>query len=89
MKLAEETETEAIARLKRIEGQVGGLIRMIESGRECRDIVRQISAASHALDRTAFKILAAGLRACVAEEEQGGPPAYTQDELEKLFLQLA
>ncbi len=89
MKLAEQTATEAIARLKRIEGQVGGLIRMIEADRECRDVVRQISAASHALDRTAFKILAAGLRACVAEGEDADSPAYTEDELEKLFLQLA
>lgn len=52
MQLDESTLTDALARLRRVEGQVGGIIRMIESGRECREVVQQISAASRALDQT-------------------------------------
>ena len=76
-------------RSRRIEGQVGGLIRMVESGRECRDVVRQVSAASRALDQVGFKILACGLRACARDEQAAQRAGYTEEELEKLFLQLA
>jgi len=57
---------------------------MLESGRECREVVQQISAASRALDQTGFKILACGMRHCLRDEQAG----YSQAELEKLFLQL-
>lgn len=80
---------DVLARLRRVEGQVAGIIRMIESGRECRDVVRQISAASKALDRAGFRILASGLRHCLRDERAARKAGYTEDELEKLFLQLA
>ncbi len=91
MKLDEleaDVQADALARLRRIEGQVGGLIRMIESGRECRDVVRQISAASRAMDQVGFKLLASALRSC-ARDEQGARAKDTEQELERLFLQLA
>jgi DNA-binding FrmR family transcriptional regulator len=77
---------DVVARLRRVEGQVGGIIRMIESGRECRDVVRQISAASKALEQAGFKILASGLRQCLRDEAAARAAGYTE---EKLFLQLA
>jgi DNA-binding FrmR family transcriptional regulator len=80
---------DVVARLRRVEGQVGGIIRMVESGRECRDVVRQISAASKALEQAGFKILASGLRQCLRDEASARAAGYTEDELEKLFLQLA
>lgn len=89
MKLADDTLEDVIARLRRIEGQIGGVIRMVESERECRDVVRQISAASKALDQVGFKILASGLRLCVSDARAAKKAGYTEDELEKLFLQLS
>jgi len=89
MQLEERVVDDVLARLRRIEGQVGGLIRMVESGRECRDVVRQVSAASRALDQVGFKILACGLRVCARDEQAAERAGYTEEELEKLFLRLA
>jgi DNA-binding FrmR family transcriptional regulator len=88
MQLDEETTANVLARLRRIEGQIGGILRMVESGRGCREVVQQISAAGRALDQTGFKILASGLRQCLEDEQAAEQAGYGQAELEKLFLQL-
>ena len=88
MQLDETTTTDVLARLRRIQGQVGGLIRMIEAGRGCREVGQQISAAGRALDQTGFKVLASGLRTCLQDEPAAEQAGYSQAELEKLFLQL-
>jgi DNA-binding FrmR family transcriptional regulator len=88
MQLDEGTTSDILARLRRIQGQVGGIIRMVESGRQCHEVVQQISAAGRALDQTGFKILASGLRQCVQDEQAAEQAGYSQAELEKLFLQL-
>src|ERR1035437_9481344 len=49
-------------RLRRAQGQIGGILRMIEQGRDCKDIVTQLAAANHALDRAGFAIVARGLQ---------------------------
>lgn len=77
---------EVIKRLRRAEGQIRGVIAMIEDGRDCADVVTQLAAVSRALDRAGFKVIAAGLRECAERGETGGA---TQDQLERLFLSLA
>ena len=89
MQFDDRTVSEILARLRRVEGQVGGIIRMIEEQRECRDVVRQVSAASKALDRVGFKILATGLRECARNADSARENGYSEEELEKLFLQLS
>ncbi len=89
MKLEDRVVDDVLARLRRVEGQVGGIIRMVESGRECRDVVLQISAASRALEQAGFKILACGLRACAHDHQAAERAGYTEEELERLFLRLA
>lgn len=86
MQIEAEALTEVVKRLRRAEGQIAGVIRMIESGRECKDVVTQLAAVSRALDRAGFKIIATGLRECAAD---GRDTASAQEELEKLFLSLA
>ncbi|KUI30604.1 hypothetical protein AU196_13885 [Mycobacterium sp. IS-1742] len=76
-------------RLRRAQGQLGGVISMIEQGRECKDVVTQLAAVSRALDRAGFKIVATGLRECVAGEGADSRDPMTVAELEKLFLALA
>ena len=49
---------DVLGRLRRVEGQIGGIIRMIEEGRDCADVVTQLAAASRALDKAGFKIIA-------------------------------
>jgi DNA-binding FrmR family transcriptional regulator len=88
MQLDEGTAADVLARLRRIQGQVGGIIRMVEADRQCREVVQQISAAGRALDQTGFKILASGLRHCLQDEQAAEQAGYSQAELEKLFLQL-
>ncbi len=78
-----------LSRLRRAQGQLTGVINMIEQGRDCKDIVTQLAAVSRALDRAGFKIVATGLRHCIADNENGAQPTLTEDELEKLFLSLA
>ena len=75
----------AIHRLRRVEGQVAGVIRMLEQGRDCRDVVVQVAAASRALDKAGFAIIASGLRGCLTSPD----PERGLDELERLFLSLA
>ena len=75
-----------IRRLNRARGQIGGIVKMIEEGRDCKDIVTQLAAVSKALDRAGFAVIATGLRACIAN-----PDGETMDvaQMEKLFLSLA
>ncbi|MGY6021302.1 metal-sensitive transcriptional regulator [Streptomyces spinosirectus] len=80
-------------RLRRAQGQISGVIRMIEEGRDCEDVVTQLAAASRALDRAGFAIIATGLQQCVIDMESGRgngeDPAEMRARLEKLFLSLA
>ncbi|OBH59071.1 metal-sensitive transcriptional regulator [Mycobacterium sp. E2479] len=80
-----------LARLRRAQGQLGGVISMIEQGRSCKDVVTQLAAVSRALDRAGFKIIASGLRDCItsSEDRPAGASPPSMDELEKLFLSLA
>lgn len=76
-----------VNRLKRAQGQLAGVVRMLEEGRGCEDIVTQISAVSSALDRAGFAIVASGLRQCLIESD--GKETLQVKKLEKIFLSLA
>lgn len=83
-------ETHAIvARLHRVQGQLAGIARMIEEGQGCRDVARQLSAASKALERASAQYLVANLTACLRDEEAARAEGYTADDIQKLFVQLA
>ena len=65
-----------LKRLRRIEGQVRGLQRMVESDTYCIDILTQVSAVTRALQAVAVGLVQDHLGHCVAEAiEQGGPEA--------------
>ncbi|GAA0919185.1 metal-sensitive transcriptional regulator [Streptomyces thermoalcalitolerans] len=90
----EEADLKAVLnRLRRAQGQISGVIRMIEEGRDCEEVVTQLAAASRALDRAGFAIIATGLQKCVADIESGrtnGEDATRmRARMEKLFLSLA
>lgn len=90
MQLDPDAMGEVIKRLRRAEGQIRGVIAMLESGRDCADVVTQLAAVSRALDRAGFKIISTGLRQCVIESAEGdGKAAIDLERLEKLFLALA
>lgn len=79
---------EVVKRLNRVQGQLGGVVRMIEEGRDCAEVVTQLAAASRALDRAGFKIIATGLKQCLEQDDQAAR-RIDESALEKLFLSLA
>lgn len=85
----EDAIAAVLNRLRRAQGQLAGVISMIEQGRECKDVVTQLAAVSRALDRAGFKIVATGMRECLTGETQDGKEPMTEAELEKLFMALA
>lgn len=59
-------------RVKRIEGQVRGLLKMMDEEKECRDVISQMTAVRNAVDRTAALIVSTNLEQCIREEEKSG-----------------
>lgn len=80
---------DVVARLKRAHGQVAGIIKMIEEGRDCAEVVTQLAAVSRALDKAGFKIIATGMRQCLTAEAEGQDRRVDEAQLERLFLSLA
>lgn len=87
MQLDTDQLSSVLKRLKRAQGQIGGVIRMIEEGRDCAEIVTQLAAVSKAIDRAGFAVIAMGLRQCLTEDPSG--TTLDTSSLEKLFLSLA
>lgn len=87
MELSTDDMTPVLNRLKRAQGQLGGVIRLIEEGQDCQTVINQLAAARRALDRAGFAILSSGLQQCVTTTgEMTESDAKT---LEKLFLTLS
>lgn len=76
-----------INRIKRAQGQLAGVRRLLEEGRDCEDVVTQLAAVSKALDRAGYAIVASGLQECLAAG--GNADSVDVKKLEKLFLSLA
>jgi DNA-binding FrmR family transcriptional regulator len=80
------TSTQVVNRIKRAQGQLSGVLRMLDEGRDLQEVVNQLKAVSRALDRAGFAMIAAELRGAaskgpVSEEELAA--------LERIFLSLA
>lgn len=67
-------------RLKRIEGQIRGILRMMDEGKDCKDIITQLSASRTAIDRTIGVLVSTNLIECVRQAEENGE---SSDELVK------
>jgi DNA-binding FrmR family transcriptional regulator len=70
-----ERKADQVARLHKIEGQVRGVIRMVESDRYCIDVLTQISAVTRALQAVTVSLLDDHLRHCVADAAASDPIA--------------
>jgi len=86
MRIDEQDTGPVLNRLRRAQGQLAGVIGMIENGRDCAEVVTQLAAVSRALDRAGFKIVASGMRQCLTGD---GDSPMSEDQMEKLFLTLA
>jgi DNA-binding FrmR family transcriptional regulator len=59
-------------RVKRIEGQLRGILRMMEEGNDCKDVITQLSAARSAIDRSIGLVVSSNLVECVRKAEDQG-----------------
>jgi DNA-binding FrmR family transcriptional regulator len=89
MELPEDVVEDLRKRLRRVEGQVRGVEKMLAEGRECRDVVTQLSAATKALEQAGFKLVASGLTFCVEHPEEAAADGYAIDEVQRMFMKLA
>jgi DNA-binding FrmR family transcriptional regulator len=89
MQIPDDVTNDVRKRLRRVAGQVQAVERMIGEGRECREVVTQITAATKALEQAGFKLIAAGLTYCVEQPEEAEADGYALGEVERMFLKLA
>lgn len=80
-------------RLKRAQGQLNAVIEAVESGASCKDVVTQLAAVSHALDKAGFMLISNAMQYCIEKPDGEGTDGNGQPvsikELEKLFLTLS
>ncbi len=65
-----EHAAEVLLRLRRVEGQIRGLMQMIESGRPCEEIAQQMSAARRAMDKVFFQMMSCTLMECMDGQDK-------------------
>jgi DNA-binding FrmR family transcriptional regulator len=88
MEIPDDVIADIRRRLHRVSGQLAGIERMLDDGRECKDVVTQISAATRALEQAGFKLVAAGLTYCITHPDEAEASGYPLDAVEKMFLKL-
>jgi DNA-binding FrmR family transcriptional regulator len=89
VELPETTIADVTKRLRRVEGQVRGIQQMLAEGRDCRDVVTQLSAANKALAQAGFVLVAAGLTWCLEDPERSAAEGYELADVQKMFTKLA
>ena len=89
MELPEDVVADVRKRLRRVAGQVQGVERMLEEGRECRDVVAQLSAATKALEQAGFKLVASVLLFCLENPDEAAADGYALDGVQRMFMKLA
>ena len=86
--LSDQEQIAAISkRIKRAQGQLGAVARMLEEGRSCDEIVTQMSAVSKAVNTAAFTLISSSLKECIMEDKSNSEAVTAQ--LQKIFLSLA
>lgn len=65
----EDHQKDVVNRLRRIEGQVRGLVEMIQTGRSCEEVALQMSAARKAMDKTFYRMMACSVMEAVYESK--------------------
>ncbi|MGD0321250.1 MAG: metal-sensitive transcriptional regulator [Acidimicrobiales bacterium] len=89
VQLSEDVVEDVRKRLHRVTGQIEGVERMLDQGRECRDVISQISAATKALEQAGFRLVAAGMTYCVEHPEEAEADGYPLEAVQRMFMKLA
>lgn len=86
MHLEPEEIKAIITRLKRANGHLASVIRMLEEGAECEAAMTQLAAVNKAINRGGYALVATGMQRCL---EESGPNSVDSKKLEKIFLSMA
>lgn len=87
MDIPDETIADLTRRLRRVEGQVRGVQQMLAEGRDCGDVVTQISAATKALEQAGFLLIASGMTWCLTHPDEADDDAV--ERMQRMFMKLA
>lgn len=82
---ADPERTRILNRLKRLEGQIRGLQAMIESGKECDQVLTQVMAAKSALNQVGLHVIGHSMKRCMADEDERTRDEVVDDAIE-VFL---
>lgn len=89
MELPAEVTAEVCTRLRRVAGQVLGVERMLAEGRDCDEVVAQLSAATKALEHAGFRLATAGLTYCLEHPDKANVDGQGIEAVQKMFMKLA
>jgi len=85
MKIQPEELKAARNRLVRVQGQISGIVKMLDEGRDCTELLTQLAAANTALTRAGFTIISTGMQHCGSDAKG----VKNREALEKAFMSLA
>jgi DNA-binding FrmR family transcriptional regulator len=88
MRFPDEVSHDVTNRLRRAEGQLRGVQRLLDEGADCAAVVTQLSAAQAALDRAGLRLMAAGMRYCANHPDEAEQDGMSVEAMEALFLKL-
>lgn len=88
MQFPDDVTKDVTNRLRRAEGQLRGIQRLIDEGADCREVVTQLAATQAALHRVGTRLMTASVRHCLSDPEEALAEGITIDDMENLFLKL-
>lgn len=88
MRFPDDVVDDVQNRLRRAEGQLRGVQRLLDEGADCKAVITQLTAAQAALHRTGLRLMTAGMRYCLVEPERAEQEGMTTEDMESLFLTL-
>ena len=88
MRFPDDVTDDVQNRLRRAEGQLRGVQRLIDEGADCRDVITQLTAAQAALHRIGLRLMTAGMRYCLADPDRAADEGVSSEDMEALFLKL-
>ncbi len=84
-----EARRSVLNRLRRAQGQLAAVIRAVEEGKPCRDVVTQLAATSKALDRAGVSLISSAMQECLTEPGGTEGSDLTPSDFEKLLMMFA
>jgi CsoR family transcriptional regulator, copper-sensing transcriptional repressor len=84
----DDTREAILRRLHRVEGQVRGIIRMVEGGEGCEDVLTQVAAARSAMDRVGIHIITHRMKECLVNKAPASPEDAITEAIE-IFLRFS